>query len=214
MRCLGGKKPQESQKKTKKTNKPAWQKFILKTWFLRSFACCLCLCSWGAWKGDLSSSRPVSGLLSPVSALPVVTAVGTQHRAGGCREVHTCSWVHWQHVKSFTPVSLLSFSSFWCFFFLKLKTLERILKHEADVLSKNNCSLAAARERCSCISGRRLQTANCSGSLSAFAACKWHYYSLIAAAHCVVFWLVSSYSASQRQGKRNVCLSSSQFLTS
>lgn len=81
------------------------------------------------------------------------------------------------------------------------------------MLSKNNCSLADAQELCSCISGRCLQTANCSGSLSAFAACKWHYYSLIALAHHVVFWLVSSYSASQRQGKRNICLSSSQLLT-
>lgn len=81
------------------------------------------------------------------------------------------------------------------------------------MLSKNNCSLAAAQELCSCISGRCLQTANCSGSLSAFAACKWHYYSLIASAHHVVVWLVSSSSASQRQGKRNICLSSSQLLT-
>lgn len=180
--------------------------------FLRSFACCLYLCSWEGQGGvTSSSSRPGSRLPSLDSPQLALAAMGHPARSwrvpGGA---HTCSRVHSQRVQSFTPVSLLSFSTF---IFFKHKTLEKILKREADVLSKNNCSLADAQELCSCISGRCLQTANCSGSLSAFAACKWHYYSLIALAHHVVFWLVSSYSASQRQGKRNICLGSSQLLT-
>lgn len=145
-----------------------------------------------------SSSRPGSRLgFTPALSLPL----GIQHGAGGCHEVHMAS-----PFLQFLFVSAHSFLS-------KVRTLGEILKHEADVLSKSNCSLADAQELCSCISGRCLQTANCSGSLSAFAACKWRYYSLIALAHRVVFWLVSSYSASQRQGKRNICLNGSQLLT-
>lgn len=159
----------------------------------------------------MASSSSTRG--SGCSARFHVAAVGHQARRWWVpRGAHTCGHIHSQHgKKSFTPVSLLSFSTL--FFKKTQKTLEKILKREADVLSKNNCSLADAQELCSCISGRCLQTANCSGSLSAFAACKWHYYSLIALAHHVVFGLVSSYSASQRQGKRNICLSSSQLLT-